>query len=443
MILGEIQQTNSAGASSSTLADDSVASPQAEAATKAIDASRQVGVINPGELANEVAKEYEQDPKEGAALHAAVNAQLSARDQVSLNEHLHAILAGVALARGSDRVRNTPQGLTDAQFDRTSEALYARSRELGLGSDIVVQGSRANGTAKPTSDLDLAIRVSPEKFDGFLNTQSRLASPNPGSNLAETRANAIENGIIQRGEARMRPTGRAIENDVGLDVDLSVVRRGGNFDQGPTIAAPTAGAATVHAAGQGALVGGIIDGGLTAINALRHGHITGAEAGDIVTNTARGATVGATYAVAERGLVNLADKVGGSVLQQGLGTGARVIGTRLAGAGAAGAVISAGLSIYDNREGLEHGDSKAIGRVASDVVVGAGSAFAGAAAGAAVGSVVPVLGTAVGAVVGVGVGLGVDYVARHGGVDKAISSAVSGGVDALKGAAHKVADWLG
>ena len=70
--------------------------------------------------AQEVAKAYEQDPKEGAALRTAVNEQLSARDQASLNEHLDAILAGVALARGADRVRNTPQGLTDAQFGRTS-----------------------------------------------------------------------------------------------------------------------------------------------------------------------------------------------------------------------------------------------------------------------------------------------------------------------------------
>ncbi|MEH2929270.1 nucleotidyltransferase domain-containing protein [Candidatus Ventrimonas sp. KK005] len=34
-----------------------------------------------------------------------------------------------------------------------------------ISDDIVVQGSRANGTAKPTSDIDIAVRVTPEKFD--------------------------------------------------------------------------------------------------------------------------------------------------------------------------------------------------------------------------------------------------------------------------------------
>jgi hypothetical protein len=125
------------------------------------------------------------------------------------------------------------------------------------------------------------------------------------------------------------------------------------------------------------------------------------------------------------------------------GAMARTATTRLAGAGAAGAVISAGFSIYENRDGLARGDSQAIGRVAGDTVVGATAALGGAAAGAAIGSVVPVVGTAVGAVVGLGVGFAADYVMRAGGVDKAIASAVSSGVDAVKGAASKVASWLG
>lgn len=400
-------------------------------------------MVNPGELAKDLGQAYQKNPEQAAALHAAVNEQLSPRDRVSLDEHLAPTLAGVALARGADRVRTTPQGLSDAQFADTSLTVHARAQELGLGGDIVVQGSRANGTAKPTSDIDLGVRVSPEKFDNFLNTQSRLASPNPGSNLADTRAYAVENGIIQRGEARMRPTGQALEARLGMDVDLSVVRRGGNFDTNPNLAVPTARAATARAAGQGAAVGGLIDGGLSTVNALRDGRISGAEAGDIVAHTARGAAVGATYAVTERGLVQVADKVAGSAVQDALGTGARVVGTRLAGAGAAGAVISAGFSVVDNFNGLKSGDSQAYGRVAGDVVVGAGSALAGAAAGAAVGSVVPVVGTAVGAVVGLGVGVAVDYVARAGGVDKAVANLVAGGLDAAKGAVNKVASWLG
>ena len=41
----------------------------------------------------------------------------------------------------------------------------------------MVQGSRASGTAKLTSDIDIVIRVTPEKFDELI--QSSFNSPNP------------------------------------------------------------------------------------------------------------------------------------------------------------------------------------------------------------------------------------------------------------------------
>lgn len=441
--MGGVSSTNSAGQGANPAGAAPAANATQDAATRAVEASRQAGVVNTAELSKDVAAAYEQDPQQGAALHAAVNERLSPQDQAALDWHLAPTLAGVALARTADRTANTPQGLSDRQFSQTADTVHAKATEMGLGGDIVVQGSRANGTAKPTSDLDLGIRVSPEKFDDFLNTQSRLKSPNPGSNLAETRVNAEANGIIQRGEARLSTTGKALERNLGMEVDLSVVREGGRFDTRPTLDVPTARAATVRAAGQGALVGVVIDGGLATVSALRDGQISGAEAGAMVEATARGATVGATYAVTERGLVHAADRLAGPALQNTLGTGARVVGTRLAGAGAAGAVISAGVSVVENFDGLKQGDSQAIGRVAGDVVVGAGSALAGAAAGAAVGSVVPVVGTAVGAVVGLGVGVAADYIARAGGVDKAVANAVSSGVDLAKSAASRVAGWLG
>ena len=153
----------------------------------------------------------------------------------------------------------------------------------------------------------------------------------------------------------------------------------------------------------------------------------------MLADSARGAAVGTTYAVTEHGLVRAADRVAGSAIERGLGTGARIAGTRLAGAGAAGAVITAGMSIYDNREGLARGDSKAIGNVAGDVVVGGGSALAGAAAGAAIGSVVPGVGTVIGAAVGLGAGFLADHALRAGGVDKMIGNAVSSAADTVKG----------
>lgn len=212
-----------------------------------------------------------------------------------------------------------------------------------------------------------------------------------------------------------------------------------------------------NAAG-GALVGAAAEAGLSTVKALSDGRITADEGRDILSNSARGAVVGGTYAVTEQGLVRVADRVAGSAVQRAatsvattagaaeagaIGAATRTVATRLGGAGAAGAVISAGISVYENREGLMQGDSDAIGRVAGDTVVGATAALSGAAAGAAIGSVVPGVGTVVGAVVGLGVGFAADYVMRAGGVDKAIGNAVSSGVDAVKDAGRTVAGWFG
>lgn len=364
----------------------------------------------------------------------------SLQGDASASEHLALTLGGTAGAGAADRLNTTPQGLTDRQFDGVARSVRDAAQQRGLGSDIVVQGSRAARTASPTSDIDLGIRVSPQAFDRFMNEQSRLASPKPGSALERTRHSAIERGLIQAGEARLSPTAREVaqsiiqtQPEVNKRVDLSVVRRGGPFDTSPTMAVPSARAATMGAAGRGAIVGGAIDGAFSAAHALRDGRLTGAEARDVLADSARGVTVGAGYAVTEHGLVRAADRVAGSAIERGLGAGARIAGTRLAGAGVAGAAISAGMAIYDQREGLARGDAKAIGSVAGNVVVGGSSALAGAAAGAAIGSVVPGVGTVVGAVVGMGAGYFADQALRAGGVDKMIGNAVTGAVDKVKG----------
>lgn len=147
--------------------------------------------------------------------------------------------AGVASTVGESSIlRTIPQGITEAQFTQANQVLRARLAELGLGDDIFVQGSRATGTASQTSDIDIGVRLSSEDFDRFLNTQSRLAAPNPGSSLEATRNFAELNGIIQRGEARLSGVGRQLESIFGLNVDLSVIKSGGNFDRGPFIYFP-------------------------------------------------------------------------------------------------------------------------------------------------------------------------------------------------------------
>ena len=131
---------------------------------------------------------------------------------------------------GAKNVLDIPQGLSKGQFDKLSESVGSKAKELDLGDDIFVQGSRANGTAKATSDIDIAIRVPPEKFDDFLNNQSKLGKVNPGSAKARTRDHAIETGKIQAGEAGLSPLRKQLEKELGMEVDLSVIKAGGKFD---------------------------------------------------------------------------------------------------------------------------------------------------------------------------------------------------------------------
>jgi hypothetical protein len=100
-----------------------------------------------------------------------------------------------------------------------------------LGNDIHIQGSRAKGTAKPDSDLDVAIRVSPSRFEQFL--VERFGVPNPGSAKEKTMKHAAATGKIQSGEAGLRSLRKILETDLGIEVDISVIREGGPFDQGP------------------------------------------------------------------------------------------------------------------------------------------------------------------------------------------------------------------
>ena len=113
-----------------------------------------------------------------------------------------------------------------------SQIVRTKSNDLGLGDDLFVQGSRASGTAKSTSDIDLAIRVSPEQFDDFLFNQSRLRNVNPGSANERTLQHAIETGKIQAGEARLSSTRKQLEQMLNMKVDLSVIKSGGQFDNG-------------------------------------------------------------------------------------------------------------------------------------------------------------------------------------------------------------------
>jgi len=123
-----------------------------------------------------------------------------------------------------DALRNSNPGCTQS---RTQVRLTAFLAD-GTPRRSVVQGSRAKGTAQPESDIDIAIRVSPERFDQII--EEAFGTPNPGSALERTKLRAIESGLMQRGEIGLRR-----EGEIGITVQISVVREGGLFDVGPLI----------------------------------------------------------------------------------------------------------------------------------------------------------------------------------------------------------------
>ncbi|WP_027085180.1 pre-toxin TG domain-containing protein [Cohnella panacarvi] len=124
-----------------------------------------------------------------------------------------------------------PQGLTAEQFSSASSTI--RQKVGSISDDILVQGSRANGTARVDSDIDFAVRVSPEKFDELIS--QRFGSPNPGSAKEKTMLHAIETGKIQAGEAGLRSLRQQLQQELGIDVDISIIKSGGAFDNGPYI----------------------------------------------------------------------------------------------------------------------------------------------------------------------------------------------------------------
>lgn len=102
-----------------------------------------------------------------------------------------------------------------------------------LSDDIAIQGSRAKGTAKATSDIDIALRVDESTFNKMI--KEYFGTPNAGSAKERTMQHAIETGKIQAGEAKLSKIRKEIASDIGMDVDISIIKKGGAFDNPPYI----------------------------------------------------------------------------------------------------------------------------------------------------------------------------------------------------------------
>jgi hypothetical protein len=132
------------------------------------------------------------------------------------------------------RVRGAPQGLSREQFSALGSRLRAGAGQYG--DDIRVQGSRATGRARPDSDIDIAIRVPADRFDAIL--RERFKTPSAGSAKERTMQHAAQTGKIQSGELGLRGLRKELERELGKEVDISVIRVGGEFDRGPFVPVP-------------------------------------------------------------------------------------------------------------------------------------------------------------------------------------------------------------
>ena len=65
--------------------------------------------------------------------------------------------------------------------------------------------------------------------------QKSFNSPNPGTAKERTMLHAIETGKIQAGEAGLRGLRKELEQIFGMEVDISIIKEGGAFDNPPFI----------------------------------------------------------------------------------------------------------------------------------------------------------------------------------------------------------------
>lgn len=152
-------------------------------------------------------------------------AQIAAKTALFMNKLKMGILGIVRVGR------RIPQGLSKLQFEEISK--YLREAIGEISDDIAVHGSRAKGTAKATSDIDFAIRVDEDTFNKLI--REKFGTPNPGSAKERTMQHAIETGKIQSGEAGLRNVRKTIEKKLGMEADISIIKKGGPFDNPPYI----------------------------------------------------------------------------------------------------------------------------------------------------------------------------------------------------------------
>ena len=135
-------------------------------------------------------------------------------------------------------VLKVPQGLTQKQFNGLSQLI--RDKVGHISQDIFVQGSRAKGTAKAVSDIDIGIRVSAEKFDKLIKTC--FGKPNSATCRENTMLHAIKVGKIRSSDIKLKKCGinlskfkKESKKLLDMKIDISIVKKSSIFDRGPFV----------------------------------------------------------------------------------------------------------------------------------------------------------------------------------------------------------------
>ena len=126
---------------------------------------------------------------------------------------------------------NLPEGITRAQAGEARRLI--RSKAGHYGDDVIVQGCRANYSAERICDIDIGIRVSPTEFARIHRERFVGKVETPAEKTAMV--NSMLKGIVHTKRAGMKLLHDDLVRVFGGKVDISVIRRGGEFDAEPWI----------------------------------------------------------------------------------------------------------------------------------------------------------------------------------------------------------------
>jgi uncharacterized Zn-binding protein involved in type VI secretion/predicted nucleotidyltransferase len=196
-------------------------------------------------LSENIGGEPEDWEKTGAFIGAAIGGWLGAKGGPKAWEFIKRLeVEPGSLGANGGNIRlapkaelDIPQGFSKQQFAKFKRSVRQVAKEAGLPEgELVVQGSRAKGTAKSGSDIDIALRVEEGKFFDF--AQQRIGSVRPGTKLHKTLLKAARKGKLSKFDISPefnQILGRGLESKSPYQIDFSIIKKGSTYDTGPFI----------------------------------------------------------------------------------------------------------------------------------------------------------------------------------------------------------------